>query len=58
VVAGFGIDEERTSATRYIGKISVQFRADAVRRLLQDNPAAVFGDDEPPGAAGADLAGE
>jgi hypothetical protein len=37
VVAGFGIDEERTSATRYIGKISVQFRADAVRRLLQDN---------------------
>lgn len=37
VVAGFGIDEERTSATRYIGKISVQFRADAIRRLLQDN---------------------
>lgn len=36
VVAGFGIDEERTSATRYIGKISVQFRADAIRRLLQD----------------------
>jgi hypothetical protein len=37
VVAGFGIDEERTSATRYIGKITVQFRADAIRRLLQDN---------------------
>ena len=37
VVAGFGIDEERTSATRYIGRISVQFRADAIRRLLQDN---------------------
>jgi hypothetical protein len=37
VVAGFGIDEERTSATRYLGKISVQFRADAIRRLLQDN---------------------
>ncbi|WP_341896138.1 DUF2066 domain-containing protein [Ferrovibrio terrae] len=37
VVGGFGIDEERASATRYIGKISVQFRADAVRRLLQDN---------------------
>lgn len=37
VVAGFGIDEERTSATRYIGKITVTFRADAVRRLLQDN---------------------
>ncbi len=37
VVAGFGIDEERTSPTRYIGKISVTFRADAVRRLLQDN---------------------
>jgi len=37
VVGGFGIDEERTSATRYIAKITVQFRADAVRRLLQDN---------------------
>ncbi|MEK9971755.1 MAG: DUF2066 domain-containing protein [Ferrovibrio sp.] len=37
VIGGFGIDEERTSATRYIGKITVQFRADAVRRLLQDN---------------------
>lgn len=37
VVAGFGIDEERTSATRYIGRITVQFRADAIRRLLQDN---------------------
>lgn len=35
-VAGFGIDEERTSATRYIGKITVQFRADAIRRLLQE----------------------
>ncbi|HEX6956524.1 MAG TPA: DUF2066 domain-containing protein [Ferrovibrio sp.] len=35
-VAGFEIDEERTSATRYIGKITVNFRADAVRRLLQD----------------------
>jgi hypothetical protein len=37
VVAGFGIDEERASPTRYIGKITVQFRADAVRRLLQDS---------------------
>jgi hypothetical protein len=37
VVGGFGIDEERTSATRYIGKITVQFRADAVRRLLRDS---------------------
>lgn len=40
VVAGFGIDEERTSPTRYIGKITVQFRPDAVRRLLQDNRLA------------------
>lgn len=35
-VAGFGIDEERTSATRYIAKITVQFRADGIRRLLQE----------------------
>jgi hypothetical protein len=35
-VAGFGIDEERTSATRYIGKITVQFRPDGIRRLLQE----------------------
>lgn len=40
VVAGFGIDEERASPTRYIGKITVQFRPDAVRRLLQDNRLA------------------
>jgi len=40
VVAGFGIDEERASATRYIAKISVTFRAEAVRRLLQDNKLA------------------
>ena len=40
VIAGFGIDEERASATRYIAKISVTFRADAVRRLLQDNRIA------------------
>lgn len=40
VVAGFGIDEERASATRYIAKISVTFRAEAVRRLLQDNRLA------------------
>lgn len=35
-IAGFEIDEERTSATRYIGRITVRFRADEVRRLLQD----------------------
>ncbi|HLT77872.1 MAG TPA: DUF2066 domain-containing protein [Ferrovibrio sp.] len=35
-VAGFEIDEERTSATRYIARITVRFRADEVRRLLQD----------------------
>jgi hypothetical protein len=40
VIAGFGIDEERASATRYIAKISVTFRADAVRRLLQDSRIA------------------
>lgn len=40
VVGGFGIDEERASATRYIAKISVTFRAEAVRRLLQDNKLA------------------
>lgn len=37
VIAGFDISEERTSATRYIARINVQFRPDAVRRLLQDN---------------------
>lgn len=35
-VAGFGIDEERTSATRYIARITVQFRPDGIRRLLQE----------------------
>jgi len=40
VVGGFGIDEERASATRYIAKISVTFRPDAIRRLLQDNKLA------------------
>lgn len=35
-VSGFEIDEERTSATRYIARITVRFRADEVRRLLQD----------------------
>lgn len=35
-VAGFEIDEERTSPTRYIGRITVSFYADAIRRLLQD----------------------
>lgn len=39
-VAGFGIDEERASATRYIARISVTFRADAIRKLLQDNRLA------------------
>lgn len=34
-VAGFEIDEERTSPTRYIGRITVRFRPDAVRNLLQ-----------------------
>jgi hypothetical protein len=37
VIAGFEIGDERTSATRYIASITVQFRADAVRQLLQDN---------------------
>ncbi len=35
-ISGFEIDEERTSATRYIGRITVRFRADEIRRLLQD----------------------
>lgn len=35
-ISGFEIDEERTSATRYIGRITVRFRPDEVRRLLQD----------------------
>lgn len=34
-VAGFEIDEERTSSTRYLGRITVRFRPDAVRALLQ-----------------------
>jgi len=34
-IAGFEIDEERTSATRYLGRITVRFRPDAVRALLQ-----------------------
>ena len=34
-VAGFEIDEERTSATRYIGRITVRFRPEAIRSLLQ-----------------------
>lgn len=37
IIAGFEIGDERTSATRYIATITVQFRADAVRRLLQDS---------------------
>jgi len=37
VIAGFEIGDERTSATRYIARINVQFRADAVRHLLQQN---------------------
>lgn len=35
-VAGFEIDEERTSPTRYIGRITVSFYPDMIRRLLQD----------------------
>ncbi|MBP7064588.1 DUF2066 domain-containing protein [Ferrovibrio sp.] len=35
-IAGFEIDEERTSATRYLGRITVRFRPDAVRALLQN----------------------
>ncbi|MBX3455283.1 DUF2066 domain-containing protein [Ferrovibrio sp.] len=34
-VAGFEIDEERTSATRYLGRITVRFRPEAIRNLLQ-----------------------
>jgi len=34
-VAGFEIDEERTSATRYLGRITVRFRPEAIRGLLQ-----------------------
>ncbi len=34
-IAGFEIDEERTSATRYLGRITVRFRPDAVRAVLQ-----------------------
>lgn len=35
-IAGFEIDEERTSATRYLGRITVRFRPDTVRALLQN----------------------
>ncbi len=35
-IAGFEIDEERTSATRYLGRITVRFRPEAVRQLLQN----------------------
>lgn len=35
-IAGFEIDEERASATRYLGRITVRFRPDAVRHLLQN----------------------
>ncbi len=40
IITGFEIGEERTSATRYIAKITVQFRPDAVRQLLQENRLA------------------
>jgi len=44
-IAGFEIDEERTSATRYIGRITVRFRPEAIRQLLQN--AKVFYSETP-----------
>ena len=35
LVSGIGIDEEKTSATRYIASLSVAFKKDEMRRLLR-----------------------
>jgi len=36
LVQSFGVADERSSATRYLARLTVDFRRDAVRRLLRD----------------------
>lgn len=40
MVQSYAVQEERTSATRYVGKLSVRFNATAVRGFLKSNSVA------------------